>query len=87
MHKNPLSILIAVAVLGVALGQAPAVAASLNKKGAGGAGGVDTDDLVRRVERDLDRLTRGLESDLRRIERPRRSTTAAGTSASQPAGR
>jgi hypothetical protein len=70
----------------VALGQMPAMA----QKGGGrasGAGGVDTDDLVRRIERDLDRLTRGLELDLRRIERLPQTTPAATPGAPQPARR
>jgi hypothetical protein len=86
MRRIALSVVIAV----VALGQVPAMAASLNQKGgggAGGAGGVDTDDLVRRIERDLDRLTRGLELDLRRIERLPQTTPAATPGAAPPARR
>jgi len=82
-------IVLSVVIAAVALGQVPAMAASL-KKGGGGArdaGGVDTDDLVRRIERDLDRLTRGLELDLRRIERLPQTTPAATPGAPQPARR
>jgi hypothetical protein len=69
MRKLALSFLIA-----VSLAPTPVLAASacggcgLNK-GAPGAVAADVDDLLRRIERDLDRLTRGLNNDVAHIEK------------------
>lgn len=84
MRKLASSMLIA-----AALGSGPAMAASacggcgLNK-GAAGANPVDVDDLLRRVERDLDRLTRELGRDVAQIERSRQPAPAGVTAPSQP---
>jgi hypothetical protein len=72
-----------------ALVTTPALGAAIGNGGGAGAGtgAIDRNggaDLVRRIERELDRLSRGLELDLRRIERARRPGEPAAPGASSP---
>jgi hypothetical protein len=77
MRRLVLSMLIAAVVI-----PAPAMAAALGKNpGASPAAAAEVDDLLRRIERDLDRLTRGLNSDVAHIEKKRQpaATPAPGS--------
>jgi len=83
MRKLAISMLIA-----TTLGYGPAMAASCGgcglNKGAAGASAVEVDDLLRRIERDLDRLTRGLDRDVAHIEKKRQPAATTPTGSPQP---
>ncbi|WP_291850457.1 hypothetical protein [Bradyrhizobium sp.] len=76
MRRLVLSMLIAAVVV-----PAPAMAAALGKNPGASPAAAEVDDLLRRIERDLDRLTRGLNSDVAHIEKKRRpaATPAEGS--------
>jgi hypothetical protein len=78
MRTHLMSTLLVLAVLA----PNPVAAAALNSKGGGGgptsgAGGAGIDDVLRRVERELDRLSRGVADDVanaeRKAQRPQRT--------------
>jgi hypothetical protein len=76
MRKLVLSMLIV-----TALTPAPVMAAAAVNKPPGAVPAA-ADDLIRRIERDLDRLTRGLNSDVAHIEKKRQPTVAPATGSS-----